>query len=712
MSKTQKRLKQISIKESFSLSKKSKIATSIMEKNLRDLMAAAAEKRLAATKPENVTNTSCTQNSNKNLGCNRSLAAFESGSKSPKTVDSDESCLPSSADLFPSSSEFVLNSPEIEQCSSNETMYTNIIESSPCTSRNSELFLENNIHEVDSQPHSNSADEELQMSFLNRIPECSIPLPKMEPLENHSIMFSPYIRPGDAPRPYPPTYRDNWDSDHVRMPCSPQNLYPVENLNGEKQIKSRWDLICQSLRRNILSSHDLEAAILQYNSQYRGKWNFNGLHTFFNTCFTEHEKCHFFEEILPKMINMALNLPNICTQSIPMLKKDKDHYLTMSQKQIGCLMLNAFFCTFPRRTIQSRKFRRVVEYPDINFNGLFYGVKNKTSTRTEKLKCLLNYFRRITSKEPSGTVTFHRQFLQELPKWGESRKGIRTAVIKHDGVIETEGYGMLQVDFANKYVGGGVLGGGCVQEEIRFVICPELIISRLFTERLGPTEVLIVTGVEQYNKYSGYSDTFKWEGNFEDQTPRDVWGRRSTELVAMDAISFRNTADQFKLPSVERELNKAYCGFYEEALPPNSSAVATGNWGCGAFKGDPNLKFIIQLMAASQAGRDLVYFTFNSVHLKKELRDIYNLIIEKNLAVGDVWRILVNYSNIVQNGNEAHPKLHGFLNLIFSNSEQVEDASQNRLAPEITDSDKNAIQKLIEAVYDSSSTDIEDNDPG
>lgn len=45
-----------------------------------------------------------------------------------------------------------------------------------------------------------------------------------------------------------------------------------------------------------------------------------------------------------------------------------------------------------------------------------------------------------------------------------------------------------------RFVGGGVLGYGCVQEEIRFVICPELIAARLFTEELGPNEALIVTG--------------------------------------------------------------------------------------------------------------------------------------------------------------------------------------------------------------------------
>lgn len=49
--------------------------------------------------------------------------------------------------------------------------------------------------------------------------------------------------------------------------------------------------------------------------------------------------------------------------------------------------------------------------------------------------------------EPTGTVTFHRQSFRtaNLPKWHISTRGIRTAVIKSSGLIETDGQGMLQV---------------------------------------------------------------------------------------------------------------------------------------------------------------------------------------------------------------------------------------------------------------------------
>ena len=75
------------------------------------------------------------------------------------------------------------------------------------------------------------------------------------------------------------------------------------------------------------------------------------------------------------------------------------------------------------------------------------------------------------------------------------------------------------MDFANKFLGGGVLGQGCVQEEIRFLICPELIISRLFTEALEDNECLLMTGCERYSNYKGYASSFKWADPYIDPTP-------------------------------------------------------------------------------------------------------------------------------------------------------------------------------------------------
>lgn len=50
----------------------------------------------------------------------------------------------------------------------------------------------------------------------------------------------------------------------------------------------------------------------------------------------------------------------------------------------------------------------------------------------------------------------------------------------------------------------------------------------------------------------------------------------------------------FSPRSLPVEFPKAYCGFYRSnTKSKHLSAVATGNWGCGAFGGDTRLKGII-----------------------------------------------------------------------------------------------------------------------
>ncbi|XP_010010159.1 PREDICTED: poly(ADP-ribose) glycohydrolase-like, partial [Nestor notabilis] len=264
------------------------------------------------------------------------------------------------------------------------------------------------------------------------------------------------------------------------------------------------------------------------------------------------EAQHLFQSILPDMVKLALCLPSICTQPIPLLKQKMNHSITMSQEQIASFLANAFFCTFPRRNAKMKS--EYSSYPDINFNRLFEG---RSPRKPEKLKTLFCYFRRVTEKKPTGLVTFTRQCLQEFPDWERSQKKLSRLHVTYEGTIESNGQGMLQVDFANRFVGGGVTGAGLVQEEIRFLINPELIVSRLITEVLDHNECLIITGTEQYSEYIGYAETYRWARSHEDKTPRDEWQRRYTEIVAIDAFHFRRFLDQFGPEKIRRELNKA-----------------------------------------------------------------------------------------------------------------------------------------------------------
>ena len=169
-------------------------------------------------------------------------------------------------------------------------------------------------------------------------------------------------------------------------------------------------------------------------------------------------------------------------------------------------------------------------------------------------------------------------------------------------------------------IGGGVVGNGCVQEEIRFLMCPEFIIARLFTEKLEANKSLLVVGVERFNSYTGYDSTFEHAGDRADLTQRNWWGLRHCKMIAIDARVFHCYTDQFKKVSLERELNKDFSGFHEPHKNASKTAVATGNWGCRAFiRVDFCLKSLLQLMAVLVAKRYVVYFTFKDDVLAEKL---------------------------------------------------------------------------------------------
>lgn len=174
----------------------------------------------------------------------------------------------------------------------------------------------------------------------------------------------------------------------------------------------------------------------------------------------------------------------------------------------------------------------------------------------------------------------------------------------------------------------------------------------LVTEALDDTEALIVSGVERYSKYEGYSSSFKWMGDFVDETPRDSSGRRLTSIVAIDALHFKQPISQFSISNITRELNKAYVGFVgcernRDHLPP----IATGNWGCGAFHGNPKLKVLLQLMAAAVAGRSMVYFTFGDKVLRNEIAEMYWHFVQHNIDIGQIFSLLAQYQESASRGN-------------------------------------------------------------
>lgn len=128
------------------------------------------------------------------------------------------------------------------------------------------------------------------------------------------------------------------------------------------------------------------------------------------------------------------------------------------------------------------------------------------------------------------------QMIQEnqlplIPDWKSSEYPLCTVSIEKNKSIEDSGSRTLQVtlflwyasndffnqvDFAASHIGGGVLGGGRVQEEIRFCICPELLVSMLIMDSMASNEAIIISGYERFSCYEGYAGTLKYAGSYQD----------------------------------------------------------------------------------------------------------------------------------------------------------------------------------------------------
>ncbi|EFJ33511.1 hypothetical protein SELMODRAFT_84118 [Selaginella moellendorffii] len=393
-----------------------------------------------------------------------------------------------------------------------------------------------------------------------------------------------------------------------------------------------------------------------------------GMGLFFRELVPEDFCRGFFGSLLPAMAQLALRLSALVKDHIDGSVSDRfpsqldflqlralpagqSGMVLLSQELVASILACGFFCLYPSAE------RNKLDLPDLNFYKLFMALvdENREESAKHKIICLLHYFQIVCESVPQGMISYERKVLsleQEMEDplsfWSSSSRPLCQILVMEDGTIEGSDTPVLEVDFANRVLGGGVLGAGCLQEEIRCVINPELIAGRLFLPAMQDNEAIEIVGTQCYNRYEGYASSFRFAGKFFDNKARDAWGRKETHIVAIDALPFPGEA-QFDAALMLRELNKAYCGFLvHQSIQCGGSSesargVATGNWGCGVFGGDHEVKSMLQWLAASEAGRPfLLYYTFKDPRTTK-LQRIADWILEQKWSVLELWSVLIEY---------------------------------------------------------------------
>ncbi|EYB96491.1 hypothetical protein Y032_0150g2782 [Ancylostoma ceylanicum] len=455
------------------------------------------------------------------------------------------------------------------------------------------------------------------------------------------------ISQGSPPEPSPKTCADmdlNFGTPgFVRLPWSTANIN-----NGFHQCvvsEQRYVIIDRALRALVHDgAHCIEAVIVTLKECAPWIKSFDGLIGFMDGLSVSEEREAL--DIMAGIAKLAVNAKFIITAPLPLLTANRAGSVTLSQEQCACLLAHAFYCTFRRERHN---------YNRINFAGIFHGSNPLSHV---KLRFILNYFSLVLKRMPTGCVSFRREVVEKdaLPNWEADETSVPLVAVASDGSIE-DSYGCLQVDFANEYIGGGVLNSGAVQEEIRFLICPEMIVSCLLCEKMGPLEAIHIVGAQRYSDYTGYGETLEWARlenyGFE---PRDCFRRVICEVVAMDAKLFKPIARavQYRPENIDRELNKAFTGFRSTQRP--TRPIATGNWGCGVFGGDKELKSLIQMIAAAKVGRDMIYYTFSNEEFERSMNEHYEKLVQKKATVGSIYKALLSY----RKERERNPRLKVF----------------------------------------------------
>jgi len=411
------------------------------------------------------------------------------------------------------------------------------------------------------------------------------------------------------------------------------------------------------------------------------------------------ERERFVNDTLPYIARRAMSLPSCLDGgALPTLHGEGE--VTLSRATVASLLSSMFLDLLPAPPVDW-------SFNTFSMNSMLNLAPS--GSVAAKIHCLVHYFERLAAAEsqpsahgvwvyPMGAVVYRRVRVASPPDYAASAASLVPLYAHVDGGIEDQG-GALMVDFANKFIGGGVLRRGAVQEEIAFVQNPELLASCALMSVMRDDEAIVMTGAEQFSQTTGYGRTLTWSAPAEDRTPRwrdpaalvatthtesssDLVHVKQIEsglprdlllrcVVAIDAqpymlLAHRDTAPvlshdevvllmQLRREEMDRELTKALAGFsvdHRECSLALFPAVSTGRWGCGVFGGDDQLKSLLQWIAASISRRELHVYTFGGAELAADLAWAMDTVrVKGSVTAGQLYTALLSFASEYGDGS-------------------------------------------------------------
>lgn len=354
---------------------------------------------------------------------------------------------------------------------------------------------------------------------------------------------------------------------------------------------------------------------------------------------------HFERDVLPSLLSMARQekwFQEEEQKKISVLEKGASREVKLACGQVGWLLANSFFCNVG-------SFERC---GSLDWTQLYV---TELDVAEERLLCLFDYFAQLPQAikmDPEREIIFlrgHYEDVVENPEWPSSELVVETSHMrihtdsmeKYAEIKKKEGRekDCAFVDFANRRIHIHRIIPSLTQEEVIFSCCSEMMILLLMTETLADDEYVVARNVWRHSHYSGYLDTFKWEG------PLAKEKMHLEEILAIDAVTGNHYGQSV------RDMRKCYACF----VACQSPSISTGRWGCGVFGGDPTHKMLQQMMCAQLAHKTtLWYSSYKNEQEKQRYQQVIEMVQLKRPTFAQMMRWMTQFKSNNRNASSFH----------------------------------------------------------
>ena len=409
---------------------------------------------------------------------------------------------------------------------------------------------------------------------------------------------------------------------HYILPSSPSILCEdrFSILDSDELHVPLWPLLTTLLQTSEISSASSVIDLLETIAISRSGTANTDYGTLKQHLIDHGDKSNSYQTTWPQIRALALELPILFPDHrIPILTRENPS-LTLSRRQVACLVVHQFLCTLTAPTWQEG-------FQDFH---IWYGSEQPHAGAVDAyLTSLFEYFFRLASDDPTFSpvanewpikYTLRTRFpVQQFKSTPSTLLSPLTVLNLPEASTTPELLGLpdgAAVISANQYIGFGRTG---TQEETHVGASPEVCPAVLVTPPLRDDQVLIAVGAEPMVTIEGYgrdarcTETLRHDGTFDNNHPL-IWQHRT--MLFMDALELDLAVTDDGIPdllpgNVDREFKKAFIAFSSRdagrPTPRSYEMVYTGGWGCGTFGGSLGIKSLIQWCAASMAGCPLTF---------------------------------------------------------------------------------------------------------